>query len=80
MEVKETPTLDSGTNAATWDPGALESSTEATPGILSRCEIPLEKSAASKNCISFVASRHATASSELNRIDGLRHRFTSKYS
>lgn len=29
-------TLDSGTNAATWDPGALESSNAATPATLSR--------------------------------------------
>ena len=64
-------TLDSGTNAATRDPGALESSTPAIPGILIRCVIPLEKSAASKICTSFVARRHATASSALNLIEGL---------
>lgn len=66
-------TLDSGTKAATWDPGALESSNAATPAILSRYTIPLEKSLLSKNCISFVASRHATASSPLNRMVGLKN-------
>lgn len=64
-------TLDSGTYAATWEPGALESSSAATPGTLNRFIKPLEKSPASKNCISLVASRHATASSELNLIEGL---------
>lgn len=44
QELCITQTLDSGTNAATCDPGALESSTAATPGILSRCTIPFMKS------------------------------------
>lgn len=64
-------TLDSGTNTATWDAGALESSTAATPGTLVRETIPLEKSPASKNWISLVARRHATSSLELNLIEGL---------
>lgn len=59
-------TLDSGTNAATWDPGKLESSAAATPGTLNRMVTPLEKSPVSKNCTSLVANRHAVASSELN--------------
>lgn len=70
------PTFDSGTNAATYEPGRLESWAAATPGILRRDTNPLEKSAGSKNCNSFVTSRHATTSSELNRIDGLKSTYT----
>ena len=70
----EPRTLDSGTNAATWDPGVLESSIAARPGTLIRWTTPLEKSRASKNWISLVANRHAIASSELNRIEGLKDR------
>lgn len=67
-------TFDSGTYTATYEPGVFESSNAAIPGTLSRWTIPLEKSRGSKNCTSFVAIRHATASSELNRIDGLKNR------
>jgi len=70
--------LDSGTNAATWEPGKLESSVAATPGTLNRMTTPLEKSPVSKNWTSLVANRHAVASSELNWIAGLNNRQTHR--
>lgn len=73
------PTLDSGTKAAMWVPGVLESSIATTPGTLSRWITPLEKSLVSKNCISLVAIRQATVSSELNRIAGLEDKVCLKF-
>lgn len=60
------PTLDSAINAEMCDPGSLESCNVATPGILNLFTIPLERSPASKNCISFVVIRQTTDSSEQN--------------